>query len=152
MRWPKRVDIAFVIAYRTQISQIKKHRFTQITAGWKTDCPSPISKHGAMRVDFWLIEWTSISYVGCWCWYGSEWIGMECWGTKHGMEMTKRTYRHGSTFQIINICFSFFCTTAGWWGKSVVFGQRSRLAGGSCAAILHNVSLYAFFSLILKNN
>ena len=46
------MDIAFVIAYRTQITQIKKHRFTQITAGWKTDCPSPISKHEAMRVDF----------------------------------------------------------------------------------------------------
>ena len=38
---------------------------------------------------FWLIEWTSISYVGCWCWYGSEWIEMECWGTKHGMEMNE---------------------------------------------------------------
>ena len=34
--------------------------------------------------------------------------------------------------------FYLFCTTAGWWGNSVVFGQRSRLAGGVGAAILHN--------------
>ena len=30
--------------------------------------------------------WTA-SNAGCWCGCVNEWIGMECWGTKHGMEM-----------------------------------------------------------------
>ena len=64
--------------------------------------------------------WTACN-AGCWCGCVNEWIGMECWGTKHGMEMTKRTYRQRSTCKSINYLFSFFCTTAGWWGISVVF-------------------------------
>ena len=30
--------------------------------------------------------WTA-SNAGCWCGCANVWIGMECWGTKHGMEM-----------------------------------------------------------------
>ena len=65
-------------------------------------------------------------------------FGTKCSGTKHGMEMTKRTCLHGSTCQIINTYFLFSAPMQGGGEYLWSFGQRSRLVGRSCAAILHN--------------
>ena len=117
----------------------------RLTAGWETDCPSPISNHQAMCLALVaglnepLLTW------GTDCGYGSEGVGMECWGTKHGMEMTKRTYRQRSTCKSFNYLFSFSAQLPGGGEFLWSFGQRSRLAGGFGAAIIHNVSLGVFF-------
>ena len=80
----------------------------RLTAGWETDCPSPISKHQAMCLALVaglnepLLTWgTDSGYV-------SVGVGMKCWGTKHVMEMTKWTCLHGSTCKSFNYLFFFF--------------------------------------------
>ena len=47
--------------------------------------------------------WTA-SNAGCWCGCVNEWIGMECWGTKHGMEM--KEWMHRQEAQVIINTFS----------------------------------------------
>ena len=72
-----------------------------------------------------------------------NWNGVLRYETRNGNEVVKASARKHKNHQLL--LFYFFCTYAGWRGNSVVFGQRSRLAGGFGAAIIHNVSLGAFF-------
>jgi len=63
--------------------------------------------------------------------------------------MSRRTCKEAQVNNKIPVFF--FCTLAGWWGILVVFRAVERGCGLDCVAILHNVSLYAFFSLIVSD-
>ena len=146
MRWPKCVVDAFVIAYFLidMVKLEKRVRIRKLKYVWLTG----ISKHEAMCVEILGIEWMSISYVGCWYWYESEWNVMKCWGTKHECKgMSENICKEAQVNNYICFLFLHLSRVVGKMWSYRALPSFTILCVES-VAILHNVSLCVFLFVI----